>query len=199
MKGPHHADDDTDAIIDDTSGEELVTEETELGEAALKRAVRALRAELAQCSTERTENLAGWQRAKADLANFRRITEEDRARDGARQKGKIVESLLPAIDSFDSAIADVTWHMVDERWRSGMERIRSQLLSALAREGLAAFGEAGEAFDPTQHECVSVSPATSNDTDHTVSQVLQRGYRIDGVVIRPAKVVVAQYADAPPE
>jgi molecular chaperone GrpE len=178
--------------IDADTGEELLAEDSELSLGALKAKLKLLRAELLKAQRERDENLAGWQRAKADIVNFRRNVEEDRARDGARQKGKVIRSIIPVLDSFESAVADQSWKEVSDHWREGVERIRNQLASALEREGLTAYGAIGERFDPMFHECMSVQPTEDERLDDTIALVLQNGYRIGDEVIRPAKVTVSQ-------
>jgi molecular chaperone GrpE len=179
--------------VDADSGDEIVAEESELSAAALKSKLKSLRKELLTTQQERDANLTGWQRAKADLVNFRRNVEEDRVRDTARQKGKIIQNILPALDSFESAMAGTAWNEVDTTWREGVERIRTQLLSALEREGVTSFGTPGEVFDPAQHECMSVTPTNDASHDHTIAHVLQKGYRIGTEVIRPAMVTVWQH------
>ncbi len=180
--------------VDVDSGDEIVAEESELSAAALKSKLKSLRKELITTQQERDANLTGWQRAKADLVNFRRNVEEDRVRDSARQKGKIIQSVLPTLDSFESAVGEVTWQDVPEHWREGVARIRNQLATSLEKEGLMMYGEVGEPFDPTRHDCMSVVPTEDEAKDHTIAQILQKGYRIGEEVIRPAKVVVHQTA-----
>lgn len=180
--------------IDAETGDEIVAEESELSVASLKAKLKQLRSELVEVKKERDENLTGWQRVKADLINFRRNTEEDRQRDSARQKGKIIQSVLPALDSFESAVGDKSWQDIDPKWREGVERIRNQLTSALEREGLTTYGEVGEVFDPSYHDCMSVASTDDEKQDNTIAQILQKGYKIGGEVVRPAKVIVFQVA-----
>ncbi len=180
-------------VLDVESGEELVAEEADQSEAALRGSLKSLRAELAACRKERDENLAGWQRAKADLVNFRRVVEEDRERDSARARGKIVRSLIPALDACAAATGDVQWSEVDATWREGVERIFGQIRKALEAEGLSTFGAVGEEFDPMLHECMSVQSAEHEGADNTIAQVLQQGYKVGDEVVRVAKVVVYQH------
>lgn len=194
----HHLHTEEEAAIDADTREDIALEEEEASAHALKDTLRTLRAELVACKQQRDENLAGWQRAKADLVNFRRSVEEDRVRDLARAQGAVIRSLIPALDSFASAMEAEGWKAVEVGWREGVERTVQQITKALQELGLERFGREGEAFDPTLHECVSISPAHDPLKDHTLARILQAGYRVQGEVMRPAKVVVAQYADAPP-
>jgi molecular chaperone GrpE (heat shock protein) len=95
-----------DISIDYETGEEIELEEDEVSNTALKSKLKQLRKELLQAQKERDENLAGWQRSKADLINFRKNVEEDKKRDMLRAKGSIIQSIIPALDSFSSAMQD---------------------------------------------------------------------------------------------
>jgi molecular chaperone GrpE len=183
-------------LIDADTGDEVELEQEEVANASLKAKLKELRAQLRAALKERDENLAGWQRAKADLANFRRTAAEDTTRNSARAKGDVVQAVVPALDSFDSAMADSSWNDVDKKWREGVERIAAQFHAALEKEGLTPFGEVGDHFDPEAHECMSVAPTNDLKKDHTLMQVLQRGYKLGNELIRPAKVVVAQHPEA---
>lgn len=191
-RASHNHNDDEHIVLDADSNEEVVAEEAELADVHLREKMKQLRAELTQARTERDEHLAGWQRAKADLVNYRRMVTEEKERDMLRAKGAVVRSLIPALDSFENAIASESWKSANAEWREGVERIRTQIVKALSEEGLVLFGEPGEAFDPTRHECVSVVTTDVPENDHVVEHVLQRGYALRDEVIRPAKVVVAQ-------
>lgn len=178
--------------IDIDTGEEIELEENEVANSALKDKLKKLRDELKATQKERDENLAGWQRAKADLVNFRRIVEEDKVRNEFRAKGSVIRNILPALDTFETATQDKSWDSIDEVWREGVLRIKNQLHQALRAEGMTAFGSAGELFDPNKHECMSIIPTSNPEEDQTITQVLQQGYSINGELIRPAKVIVAQ-------
>lgn len=181
-----------DISIDFETGEEIELEEDEVSNSALKSKLRQLRRELLQAQKERDDNLAGWQRSKADLINFRKNVEEDKQRDILRAKGSVIRSIIPALDSFSSAMQDASWKEIEKSWQEGMERIANQFHQALKKEELTSFGEVGEVFNPNIHECMSVIPTEKKKEDHTIAQVLQQGYMLKTELVRPAKVVVAQ-------
>lgn len=181
-----------DISIDIDTGEEIELEEGEASNAALKSKLKHIRKELLQAQNERDENLAGWQRSKADLINFRKNVEEDKQRDQLRAKGTIVKAIIPALDSFSSAMQDRSWQEVDKTWKEGMELIANQFHQALQKEGLTTFGEKGEMFNPNIHDCMSVIPTEKKKEDNTIAHVLQQGYMLNTELVRPAKVVVAQ-------
>ena len=72
----------------------------------------------------------------------------------------------------------------------GFAMVRDELLAALGRVGIQAFSPEGEPFDPNEHEAMAQQPAEGAESG-TVLEVYQRGYRINGAVLRPARVVVA--------
>lgn len=186
-------DEHEETVISADSDEEVTIEDTEASAAVLKQKLRDMRKELEAARKECGDNLAGWQRAKADLVNLRRMTEEDTVRTKERARARILESLVPVLDSFDQARAHDSWNTVDAAWKSGVERIAAQLNDAVTKEGLVRFGVVGEPFNPKEHESMSITAADTADLDDTIAQVLQPGYRIGAEIVRPAKVVVFQY------
>lgn len=168
-------------------------EETEASAAAAAK-LKKLKAKLAACEAERQENLDGWQRARADLANLRRTLDTER-RSAARHATKeMLLRIIPVLDHFDAACKDAQWQSVNTTWRSGVEQIFKELQQALAASGCQMFGAVGDSFDPTRHEAVSIQFAEHEESDETITKVLQLGYMFDGTVVRPAKVVVAQHS-----
>ena len=102
----------------------------------------------------------------------------------------MVESLLPVIDNLDRAIEHAGAAGESEHLLKGVEVVRSQLLGVLDREGVESIDPQGAAFDPNEHHAVSQIEDTTVP-EHTVLQVLQKGYRMHGRVLRPAMVVVS--------
>jgi molecular chaperone GrpE len=186
---------DENVSIDIETGEEIELEEDEVMNSSLKLKLKKLRDELTKTKKERDENLAGWQRAKADLVNLRKNNEREKEINAIRSKAKIIKSILPAIDAFETAMKDVSWKDVDEGWRSGVERIASQLTNALKLEGVEMFGEVDDEFNPEIHECMSVTETKEKEKDHEISEVFQKGYRFGKELIRPAKVMILQFRD----
>lgn len=158
------------------------------GEASLKR----LREKLALCVKEKQEYLDGWQRMRADVANMKRDEETRRTQLGSLARFGMIEEIIPVLDSFDLALASTG---ESGEWKSGIENIRSQLLGVLKKNGVTPFEPLGESFDPALHEPVSSERVTEKEKDHTVVAVLQRGYRSDGQVIRPAKVTIGHFEE----
>jgi molecular chaperone GrpE len=162
----------------------------ELGDAAaLHQKIKNLRVQLKEAQAKRDEYLVGWQREKADAINTKKDSQYSAQRAIERAKDAFIESLLPALDSFDMAISSESWDNVAEEWKSGMGRIHSQLLDVLQKNGVRRFGESNEVFDPSKHEAVQEVDDGSGES-HTVLKILRHGYADGDRVIRPAQVVV---------
>ena len=170
---------DDEFVLEDEGGEE---------QAAAK--LKKLREKLKACEADKQQYLDGWQRAKADLINTRKDAEEEIRKKSIYATQGLVRHLLPALDSFDIAMKGEAWNKVDSAWRTGVEYIRTQLLSALKDEGFESFSPLGEAFDPHAHEPMRIEAPKEGEAEGIVAEVLQCGWRHKGTVIRPAKVVV---------
>ncbi len=180
--------DDQDDIVFD---EEIVPTDEAGAEKGFADKVKKLKEKVAELEAEKQEYLDGWQRARADYANLQKSTDDDKKRFKALFAERFVEDLIPAIDSFQMAMSNKeSWEKVDPAWRSGVEYIYNQLIGALESHGLSLFGTAGEKFDPTQHEAVNEEVADSEDLDHTIAKVIQKGYMLGETVLRPARVTV---------
>lgn len=172
-----------------TEREITIEQEEELGDAAAAAAkVKKLKAELEKCKAERAEFLDGWQRCKADSVNLRRDALISAERAGNRSRDALIESIIPALDSFDMAMTSETWKNLDANWRAGMENVRSQLLAALLNQGVQSFGEAGEDFDPARHE--AVQEIAGDGKPGAIAQVIRKGYQLSKRVVRPAQVAI---------
>ena len=184
--------DEDDVHLEADGAEKLGGSEDDLEatEAQASAKITKLRKELEQVKKEKAENLDGWQRAKADYVNALKRFEEDRK--NAVQLGtlKAAAAFLPAMDSLERAkeVAKTTGGLPE-----GFDGIVKQLDTAAKSLGLEQFGVAGEAFIPMLHEALSQVPTDDKEKDDTIIAVLEPGWKVEGYVIRPAKVTVAQY------
>ncbi len=149
---------------------------------------RDLDALLADVKRERDEYLELAQRARADFENFRKRAAREATEADKRGKTGIARDLVPVIDNLDRALAAAT---ADDPLRQGVELVRSDLLAALERAGVEAYDPKGEAFDPNLHEALATR-AEKGAEPGSIAETLELGYRLDGQVIRPARVVVAE-------
>jgi molecular chaperone GrpE len=140
--------------------------------------------EVDQTAKERDEYLAGWQRAKADLVNYKK-EEGDRLKLMSNfQLEAICRELLPVLDSFDLGLQS-------SPDKQGLEMIRSQLWDTLRRLGLQKISSPpGTEFDPARHEAVGEIPAA--EPPGTISKEVSVGYMLEEKIIRPIKVLLSQ-------
>ena len=168
---------------------EPTTEEGEVLSGGAK--IKKLQDRIKELEKEKAEYLDGWQRARADYANLQKITEEDKKRFKDMFAESFVADLVPVVDSFLMAMSNKeAWEKVDPAWRTGVEYIYNQLMSALEVHKLTLFGEVGERFDPARYEAVSEESTDDASKDHTIAKVIQKGFMLGESILRPARVVV---------
>lgn len=138
-----------------------------------------------------TARLDDLQRVAADFENYRKRSERDRRETVERATQRLIEALLPVLDSFDGAFAHEAQSSGEELLKKGITSTFHQLMEILERDGLAVIpAEPGMPFDPEVHE--AVTGGTGDDL--VVAAEMRRGYTLRGRVLRPAMVAVA-----PPE
>jgi molecular chaperone GrpE len=149
---------------------------------------------LADTQKERDEYLELAQRTKADFENFRkRMTAEVQAA-GVRGKGQLAREVVPVLDDLERAIQAAGLDPEgdsEDGLAHGVLLVFRGLREALGRNGVEAVDPKGEKFDPNQHEALS-TVAVEGAESGTVVEVLQKGYRLDEQLIRPARVVVSE-------
>jgi molecular chaperone GrpE len=144
--------------------------------------------ELLAKARQRDEYLALAQRTQADFENYRKRMARESAQASERGVTKVARELLPALDHLELALKAAEGH---EDVVKGFAMVRDELAGALARVGVESFSPQGDAFDPNEHEAMA-QQAVEGAEPGTVVEVYQQGYRINGAVLRPARVVVAQ-------
>jgi molecular chaperone GrpE len=144
----------------------------------------------APAEDEAAKYLALAQRTQADFENFRKRAARDKAEAADRGMGRLAKELLPALDHLELALRATEEHEGAEDVVKGFRLVHEELLGALERVGIQGFSPHGEPFDPNEHEAMAQQPA-ENAAPGTVIEVYQRGYRLNGQVLRPARVVVA--------
>jgi len=153
--------------------------------------VEELRVALAAAQQEAGADRAGWQRAVADFANFKRRTELEREATLGLANELLLLKVLAVADDFDRAMAAVPPELAGNGWVEGIGAIDRKLRQLLESEGVTPIQAVGQPFDPREHEAV-VHEETSSAPDDTVLTELQRGYRLRDRVLRPALVSVAR-------
>jgi molecular chaperone GrpE len=129
-------------------------------------------------------------RKQAEFENYRKRMARENAAAAERGAAKLAKELLPALDHLELSIKGAEGH-ADADVIKGFALVRDELLAALAKSGIQAFSPKGDAFDPNEHEAMAQTPSEDAESG-TVLEVYQQGYRINGQILRPARVVVAQ-------
>lgn len=128
-------------------------------------------------------------RVAADFDNYRKRAQREMAENVEQASQRVIERLLPVLDSLDLALEHEADTPGEEKLLAGVKSTRQQLLEALDKEGLEVIPALGELFDPTVHEAVLVE---SSGDQLVVTQEMRRGYQLGSRVLRPAMVAVAE-------
>ncbi|MDQ1469314.1 MAG: molecular chaperone GrpE [Bryobacterales bacterium] len=128
-------------------------------------------------------------RALADFDNYRRRVQRDRATSAASARRDIILPLLEVLDGFDRALPYLS--TAPEPVAEGVQAIQRRLLDLLGAQEVTSFKAVGEPFDPAAHEAIDAVDSTDYDSGIVTDEV-QRGYRMGGELLRPARVRVAR-------
>jgi len=157
---------------------------------------QAIAADSAKADTEMAKLAADFDelrqtllRRQADFDNYRKRIEKERSEDSKRATARVIEGLIPVIDSFESALA-AHRETEYENYRKGFELIHRQLLDNLTKLGVERIDPLGKPFDPHLHQALDRAETTDH-ADGTILQVFQPGYVFHGRALRPAMVRVA--------
>jgi molecular chaperone GrpE len=149
---------------------------------------------LAEAHKERDEYLELARRTKADFENFRkRMTAEVQAA-GVRGKAELAHGVVPVLDDLERALQAAGLDPEgdsEDGLAHGVLLVFRGLRETLTRAGIEAVDPKGEKFDPNQHEALSTLPVEGTESG-VVVEVLQKGYRLNEQLIRPARVVVSE-------
>src|SRR5271168_940659 len=151
-------------------------------------------AEISKLATDLEELRQTLLRRQADFDNYRKRIERERAQDSKRTTARLIEALLPVIDSFEQALAS---HREPEyaNYQKGFELIFKQLVENVTKLGAERIDPLGKPFDPHTHQAMDRTE-TNEYADGTILQVFQPGYVFHGRVLRPAMVRVAVHPSA---
>jgi len=185
--------------------EEMVKEkkEEEIAEGEAAEAIEeevdelaALREELEKAKAQAAEYLDGWQRARAEFANYKRRQEQEREELYKLANANLMRRLLPVIDDFERAFQTLPYGLLSLTWIDGIVLIHRKLEAALQAEGLTPIEvKPGQPFDPLVHEAITREPHEEFEEGQVIAEV-QRGYKLGEQVLRPTLVRVSS---GPPE
>jgi molecular chaperone GrpE len=149
-------------------------------------AAAAVESDLGRLLGERDEMRALAQQIQADFENYRKQAMRRETAIVERASEALVEKLLPVLDSFDAALAQLSAE-TDAGVRKGVELVFAQLVGVLEAAGLERIDSDGAPFDPNEHEAVMHE---EGEGEPTVAATMRTGYRLKGRVLRPAMVKV---------
>ncbi|EFU67859.1 co-chaperone GrpE [Aggregatibacter segnis ATCC 33393] len=176
----------------DLQSQEVDVEEQKQVEDPLEEAiarVQELEAQLAETAKKEQDLLL---RTRAEIDNIRRRTEQDVEKAHKFALEKFAKDILNTIDNLERALATPA-NIEDESIKAlfdGVELTLKELLATVARFGVEPVGVVGEVFNPDLHQAISMQPMEGFETNQ-ITTVLQKGYLLNGRVIRPAMVMVA--------
>jgi molecular chaperone GrpE len=160
--------------------------------------IAKLKDELKEARAEAQKNLDGWQRERADFANLKKRTEEEKSQIMNLARESVADEFIPVIESFDMAFANKeAWEKVDPNWRMGVEYIHKQFVGAFANIGVREVApNVGDAFDAGKHAAIGNEPTSDASLDNKIAALVQKGYSVGERVIRVPKVKVYAYTAA---
>jgi len=171
---------------EDPAGAETAAEE-EVEEIEL-----TLQEQLELARQEAGENLEGWQRAAAELANYKRRQEEQLKLQRDRIKGEVLEGVISALDDMDLAFQNVPEEIDGQLlgWVEGFRLVQRKLHKVMDDQNVMPINTGGQ-FDPNFHEAVSYEDSEEHEEGEIIAE-LRKGYQIGSRVLRPALVRVAK-------
>jgi molecular chaperone GrpE len=172
--------------------ETVVEATTEAAQSAPDDDIETLKKDLDEARAKANEYLDGWQRARAEFANYKKRQEQQVGDLRAFATVDLVKRLLPIQDDFERAAKTLPEGISHMTWIEGVMLIHRKLQVILESEGVKAIEvKKGDLFNPTLHEAISHDDADGVDSGQIIEE-LQKGYKIGERVIRPTLVRVAK-------
>jgi len=137
------------------------------------------------------EYLAGWQRARADYENLKKQSEKDREDFIKFANSNLLFGLIPVYDNLKLALEHLPADMKDDNFAVGIEHIKKQFKQVLEHNGLEEIiPQPGDEFNPEIHEAIQEKNSDKNEFTGKISRVTSHGYKLNGKIFMPAKVIV---------
>lgn len=153
--------------------------------------VEALRNELEESLAKSNEYLDGWQRARAEFANYKKRVERDQAQVYKTTAGSILKRYLDIMDDLELALKNRPQEEEGAAWSAGIELIYRKLTGIIEAEGIECMDVEGRLFDPNLHEAISSEEIEDYESGQII-EVIKQGYMLEDRVLRPALVRVAK-------
>ncbi len=173
------------------------TEPASVGAAESPEKLMAEEELLAEAEARAAQNLDGWQRAQAALENYRKRVRAEQEEWLASANAALLTRLLPILDDFERALANVPEEFAGHSWPDGLTLVKQKLLRLLEVEGVTAIEtQPGQSFDPFYHEAILYQETSGFEDGQIVAQS-QPGYQQGRRVLRPALVMVSKAPATP--
>jgi molecular chaperone GrpE len=150
-----------------------------------------LQKQLAEAKAETQRYMEGWQRERADFANYKRRIERETKDASANAALNLLVNLLPIIDDFELAMSSVPQEFQGNPWLNGVQLVQRKFQKLLDDNNITVIDPIGEVFDPIRHEAIATDENSDKESGH-VTVTLQKGYVSGDKVLRPARVKVAK-------
>jgi molecular chaperone GrpE len=175
-------------VVAEGEGEDM---EGDPRDVSVEERVDALLEEIERLQKQSSEYLDGWQRERAEFANFKNRTSREKEEARSRISSEIIAKYLGIVDDLELAISNRPLENETEAWADGIELIHGKLKAILTEEGVEMILAEGVTFDPNFHEAITYEE-NDDHQDGQVIEVVQKGYKLGDRVLRPAKVRVAK-------
>jgi len=154
----------------------------------------SLEQQLEEARKKAESYLDSWKRAQADFINYKRHAEHEKLEMGKYAAGQLVLALLPVLDDFERAYANLPPEVKSE-WVAGIKLVESKMRSILESQGLKPIEAMGQPFDPALHEAMM----HGNGPEGIVVGELRRGYKLYEKVLRASQVIVGSGENGGPK
>ncbi len=181
------------AAVDPADVLSPATPDASMGAASVAADPDSVAAAVASAQRIASETQDKYLRLAAEFDNFRKRSVRERQEAELKGMGMLIRGFLDALDDLgrfahvDPATLDSTTVV------AGVEMVEKKMLKSLSGHGLEVINPVEHPFDPALHEAITTMPAESEALDHVIAQVFQVGYRFNGQLLRPARVVVRKW------
>jgi molecular chaperone GrpE len=178
----------------------LMVEEQQLGEEQAEAAESLpqapveeedLQTKLNELEKKANEYLDGWQRARAEFANYKKRVEREQAQTYQLASSAVLKKFLEVVDDLERALKNCPPEIQNTEWAQGIELIYRKLFSIMEAEGVTKIEAEGKQFDPNLHEAISHEEVEGYEEGQII-EVVKQGYQVGDRVLRPAMVRVAR-------
>ncbi|MDH4136369.1 MAG: nucleotide exchange factor GrpE, partial [Anaerolineae bacterium] len=144
----------------------------------------ALRQELEEQTSKAAEYLDGWQRARAEFANYKKRIEKEQEDMVKFANGAFITRLLPVMDDFERAFQTLPLELMGMTWLEGIALVQRKLQMLLEQEGVTVIETEEQMFDPTLHQAVTHEESEEHEEGQIIGE-MQKGYKMGDKVLRP--------------